>query len=89
MQHSIAFGLCKKGKEIKNLKPLEIFNEKEHKKLETLLQNNKVNYQVQTNTTQTLEKLIKTLEESEVCPTCKRRLDDIDHTKKLKTKSQS
>tara|TARA_R100000664_G_scaffold34130_1_gene54232 strand:+ start:24268 stop:26577 length:2310 start_codon:yes stop_codon:yes gene_type:complete len=75
-----------KGKEIKNLKPLEIFNEKEHKKLETLLQNNKVNYQVQTNTTQTLEKLIKTLEESEVCPTCKRRLDDIDHTKEIEDK---
>ena len=77
----------KQGEDIKNTRPIEEFNEQEFKKLQIKLQQTKVDFEVKTNVLENLDKIIKTLEESEICPTCKRKLEDIDHTSEIQNKS--
>jgi len=72
-----------KGKEINLTPPTDEFNEKTYQEVKNKLQNKQVTYKVNENSLMTLNTLIKTLEESESCPTCKRKLDDIDNTSKI------
>jgi len=75
--------IINKINEIEIIEPTKEFNDIKYKEIQKELTSNQITYQVNTNTITTLEKLIKTLEESEICPTCKRKLDDIDHTNEI------
>jgi len=63
--------------------PSEYYLEDEHKLLKDeingLLVEGKVNFDAIGRN----EKLVKQLEEGEICPTCKRALDDVDHTDEI------
>tara|TARA_R110001583_G_scaffold79358_1_gene214334 strand:- start:12454 stop:14760 length:2307 start_codon:yes stop_codon:yes gene_type:complete len=72
-----------KGEEINLDKPNQEFNDKDYQNIKTTLQDKQVTYKVNQNSLNTLGVLIKTLEESESCPTCKRKLDDIDNTSEI------
>ena len=69
--------------EIEILEPKKEFDEAKYREDQNKLKTQQITYQVNINKIQTLEELIKTLEESEICPTCKRKLDDIDHTNEI------
>ena len=70
-------------KEIKDI-PKFSYDEDLHEEYRTeekniLLDKNSVDTEVST-----IEKLIKDLKEGEICPTCKRALDEVDHSSEIK-----
>ena len=70
-------------KEIKDI-PKFSYDEDLHEEYRTeeksiLLDKNSVDSEVST-----IEKLIKDLKEGEICPTCKRALDEVDHSSEIK-----
>ena len=61
-------------------KPLSVYEEKEHKHIKERITTLEVEEQVTTTQALELQSLINTLKEGEICPTCKRKLEDVDHT---------
>lgn len=87
-----------KGKELKNKKQelesqiKEIgdvsFDEDRHIKLNTDLNEKKQKVIANENEIERINKEVKELENSQVCPTCKRPLEDVDHSDDIKKKNE-
>ena len=78
----------KKGTEIEINKPTNEYKEKEHQKIEKEITTLEVEEQVTENKIDELKILITTLKEGEICPTCKRRLEDVDHTGEIEKQTK-
>jgi len=63
--------------------PSEYYLEDEHKLLKDEINGLLVEGKVNFDSIGRNEKLVKQLEEGEICPTCKRALDDVDHTDEI------
>lgn len=63
--------------------PSEYYLEDEHKLLKDEINGLLVEGKVNLDSIGRNEKLVKQLEEGEICPTCKRALDDVDHTDEI------
>ena len=68
------------------IKPTIKYNDKVHTKLKIDITNLEVQQKLTKDRVSKLNELITTLEEGEICPTCKRKLDDVDHTSEIATK---
>lgn len=65
------------------------FDEKNYESVNDELRNIKTDKLTIEKENTTLCKLIKDLTEGEICPTCKRKLDDVDHSKEIETNKQT
>lgn len=65
------------------VEPSEYFNEDEYDTLKSNINTILVESRVNSDTINRKEKLIKEFEEGTVCPTCKRALEDVDHTDEI------
>lgn len=74
--------------EIEVKEPSEYYYEDKHRELRDLLSESKAKRTVTETKGGELSELIKQLKEGEICPTCKRALDDVDHTKEIKEKEK-
>lgn len=63
--------------------PSEFFNEDEYEKLNGELNNLLIEGRLNTDEIKRKESLIKQFEEGTICPTCKRALEDVDHTDEI------
>lgn len=63
--------------------PSEYFNEDEYEKLNSELNDQLIESRLKSDEIKRKESLIKQFEEGKVCPTCKRNLDDVDHTNEI------
>lgn len=63
--------------------PSEYYNEDNHKLLKDEINGLLIEGKVNFDSIGRNEKLVKQLEEGEICPTCKRDLDDVDHTDEI------
>lgn len=63
--------------------PSKYYNEGDHEKLKKQINNLLVEGKVRFDKIGQQEKLIKQLEEGSVCPTCNRKLDEVDHTDEI------
>lgn len=63
--------------------PSEFFNEDEYDKLNGELNNLLIEGRLNTDEIKRKESLIKQFEEGTICPTCKRALEDVDHTDEI------
>jgi DNA repair exonuclease SbcCD ATPase subunit len=63
--------------------PSEYYNEDDHKLLKDEINGILIEGKVNFDSIGRNEKLVKQLEEGEICPTCKRVLDDVDHTDEI------
>lgn len=63
--------------------PSEFFNEDEYEKLNGELNNLLIEGRLNTDEIKRKELLIKQFEEGTICPTCKRALEDVDHTDEI------
>lgn len=63
--------------------PSEYYLEDEHKLLKDEINGLLIEGKVNFDSIGRNEKLVKQLEEGEICPTCKRALDDVDHTDEI------
>jgi DNA repair exonuclease SbcCD ATPase subunit len=71
------------GKLIIVKEPSKYYNEDEHSKISKEITDAVIANAAVLNDIGTKERLVKELETGKVCPTCKRPLDDVDHTKEI------
>jgi DNA repair exonuclease SbcCD ATPase subunit len=64
------------------------YKENEHKKIEKEITTLQIEEQITKNKVEELKELITTLKEGEICPTCKRKLEDIDHTVEIEKQTK-
>jgi DNA repair exonuclease SbcCD ATPase subunit len=67
------------------VEPSEYFNEDEYDVLKSNMSTILVESRVNGDTINRKEKLIKDFEEGTICPTCKRALEDVDHSEEINT----
>jgi DNA repair exonuclease SbcCD ATPase subunit len=72
--------------EINVTEPEEYYNGDEHQKLRDEISHFKAQQTILSSDIDSLKELITQLKEGEICPTCKRALDDVDHTEEIKEK---
>lgn len=65
------------------IEPSEYYNEDDHKLLKDEINGVLIEGKVNFDSIGRNEKMVKQLEEGEICPTCKRALDDVDHTDEI------
>jgi len=75
--------------EIKVEEPSEYYHGDEHQTLRDSLSESKATKIVMTSKGEELKELVIQLTEGETCPTCKRALDDVDHSKEILLKEKS
>lgn len=81
-------GVAKKNELDTIIKELETigdpgYNEEDHKKVKDSRNELELLRRENVSEKNRLDKLIKTLKEGEICPTCKRSLEDVDHSKEI------
>ena len=74
--------------EIKVTEPSEYYHGDEHNEVRDSINEGKVNQTISERVVKELEEMITQLKEGEICPTCKRALDDVDHTDEIKQKEK-
>ena len=72
--------------EIEVKEPSEYYHEDKHQEVRDEISNLKAQNAIKENDIESLTDLIIQLKEGEICPTCKRALDDVDHTDEIKEK---
>jgi len=72
--------------EIHISKPPTKHDEEKHTELKKELTNLEVQEKLTTKQVSELEELIQALEDGEICPTCNRKLDDVDHSSEIEKK---
>ena len=72
--------------EIEVKEPSEYYHEDKHQEVRDEISNLKAQNAIKENDIESLTDLITQLKEGEICPTCKRALDDVDHTDEIKEK---
>ena len=63
--------------------PSEYYSEKKHEEIKKTLNEFNSDMRITLNDISKNEKLIKQFEEGSICPTCKRPLEDVDHTEEI------
>ena len=75
--------------DIKVVEPSEYYQGEEHQTIRDSISENKVKQTINERDIEELKDLITQLKEGEICPTCKRALDDVDHSKEISDKEKS
>ena len=75
--------------DIEIIEPTEQYDEESHDRLNELINENNINIRLLGKDINDTEKFIKELVESEVCPTCNRPLDDVDHKEEIELKMKT
>jgi DNA repair exonuclease SbcCD ATPase subunit len=75
--------IYKLASEINVVEPSEYYLEEKHDTLKKHISELNIDLRVTKNNIDKLNRLIKDLEEGSICPTCKRSLDDVDHTEEI------
>ena len=75
--------------DIKVVEPSEYYQGEEHQTIRDFISENKVKQTINERDIEELKDLITQLKEGEICPTCKRALDDVDHSKEISDKEKS
>ena len=73
----------KNANEVDVKEPSQYYVEEEHEKLNKQINDYLIKGKVTSDDIGRKEKLIEQLEKGEVCPTCNRRLEDVDHTDEI------
>lgn len=74
----------KKNAELIELKePSKYYLEEEHEKIKNKINKINVDIGVSQKSIVNQEKILKQLEDGTICPTCKRKLDEVDHTEEI------
>ncbi len=73
----------KLANDISVVEPSSYYLEDDHEKVRKELTNVLVDVKLNNDTVARNEKILKQFEEGSVCPTCKRALDDVDHTDEI------
>jgi DNA repair exonuclease SbcCD ATPase subunit len=69
--------------DINVIEPSEYYSEDKHDEIKKLISELNVDLRVTKGDVEKFKKLIKGFEEGSICPTCKRSLDDVDHTNEI------
>lgn len=72
--------------EIQIVKPIIKYDDKKHSKLKDVIIDLEVQQKLTESKVSGLGELIKALQEGEICPTCNRKLDDVDHSSEIEKK---
>tara|TARA_B110000285_G_scaffold25475_1_gene24470 strand:+ start:3871 stop:6213 length:2343 start_codon:yes stop_codon:yes gene_type:complete len=75
--------------DIKVVEPSKYYQGEEHQTIRDSISENKVKQTLNERDIEELKDLITQLKEGEICPTCKRALDDVDHSKEISDKEKS
>jgi DNA repair exonuclease SbcCD ATPase subunit len=78
--------LVKNFEDTKIIEPTIQYNEESHSNISEKINENNIDLRLLGKDITDTEKFIKELEESEVCPTCNRPLDDINHKDEIENK---
>jgi DNA repair exonuclease SbcCD ATPase subunit len=73
----------KNANEVDVVEPSQYYVEEEHEKLNEEINNLNVKIKVRFDEITRKEKLFDQLEKGEICPTCNRKLEDVDHTDEI------
>ena len=75
--------LLDQANEVSVIEPSEYYHEDEHQLLKDEMEGIKIEGGINKNTIERNESLIKQLEEGQICPTCNRVLEDVDHSDEI------
>ena len=75
--------LLDQANEVSVIEPSEYYHEDEHQLLKDEMEGIKIEGGINKNTIERNELLIKQLEEGQICPTCNRALEDVDHSDEI------
>jgi DNA repair exonuclease SbcCD ATPase subunit len=75
--------LLDQANEVSVIEPSEYYHEDEHQLLKDEMEGIKIEGGINKNTIERNESLIKQLEEGQICPTCNRALEDVDHSDEI------
>jgi len=76
-------------KETEVKEPENYYSEDDHEKLSEIIKNIEFDIRDKESELRNATSEIKQLEEGSICPSCKRPLDDVDHTKEIKLKKDN
>jgi DNA repair exonuclease SbcCD ATPase subunit len=73
----------KNAESVTVIEPSKFYLEEDHEKLKSKINTLLVDKSVNQKSIVSQEKLLKQLEEGSICPTCNRKLDEVDHTEEI------